>query len=106
MTGWTDAAREASLAVREAEAKDHNANGKAPGQETHHAALKGAVTPTWATHTEAARKMAALQSTRPHSIEKRFGSNGPNPDQLTAYKAEVKSWNSAYRNAKKGLMPR
>jgi hypothetical protein len=42
MTGWTDEARAASLAVREAEAKDHNANGKAPGQETHHQAIKAA----------------------------------------------------------------
>jgi len=38
MTGWTDQAREASIAAR------HNANGKAPGQETHLAALKAAAT--------------------------------------------------------------
>jgi hypothetical protein len=38
MTGWTDQAREASIAAR------HNANGKAPGQEAHHAALKAAQT--------------------------------------------------------------
>jgi len=42
MTGWTDAAREASLEVREAHAKDHNANGAPKGQETHHDAMKGA----------------------------------------------------------------
>jgi hypothetical protein len=40
MTGWTDAARAASLAVREAEAKNHNANGKRAGQETHHQAIR------------------------------------------------------------------
>jgi hypothetical protein len=37
MTGWTDEARQAS-----ADARKNNANGKAPGQETHHAAMKAA----------------------------------------------------------------
>jgi len=104
MTGWTDEARAASLEVREGHAKDHNANGKAPGQETHHTAMKAAQTPTWATHTEAARKMTALREVRPRPIAKLFGKNGPTPDQLTAYKAQVKIWNAQYRAAKSGLM--
>jgi len=40
MTGWTDEARAASLATREGKAKDHNANGAAKGEETHHAAAQ------------------------------------------------------------------
>jgi hypothetical protein len=40
MTGWTDESRAASLAARQGNPKDHNANGAVRGQETHQAAAR------------------------------------------------------------------
>lgn len=43
----------------------------------------------------------ALNRRKPSTLKKRFGSNGPSPEQLLEYQAEVKTWNSAYRKASK-----
>jgi len=47
--------------------------------------------------SELAFQMAEMRRYKPSSIAKRFGRNGPSPEQLEKYKAEVSAWNSRYR---------
>jgi hypothetical protein len=47
----------------------------------------------------AVTRMTELQKTKPHSLAKRFGSNGPNETQLSDYKAELREWNRLYGQA-------
>ena len=51
--------------------------------------------------SDLARVISDLAATKPHSLAKRFGKNGPNPEQLAAYKEEVRQWEKANRAARK-----
>lgn len=51
--------------------------------------------------TEWANEMGRLRDIKPRPLIKTFGSRGPTPEQLVAYKKRVSEWNKAYRYASK-----
>jgi hypothetical protein len=53
----------------------------------------------YSSSADAARDMAEIRKSRPHSEAKRFGSDGPSPEQRAAYEEEVRQWNRKYRAA-------
>jgi 8-oxo-dGTP pyrophosphatase MutT (NUDIX family) len=54
-----------------------------------------------------AQQMAEMRKRKPSSIAKRFGANGPTPEQRAAHEDEVRAWNREYsrlsREQKKAL---
>jgi GNAT superfamily N-acetyltransferase len=55
------------------------------------------------TRRAALQDLTKLRESKPRPIEKRFGTDGPNPEQKVAYDAEVKDWNRRYREANKAF---
>ena len=44
-------------------------------------------------------RVGELRAVRPRPIKKLYGAKGPSPEQLVAYKEELRTWNRAYRRA-------